>query len=105
ALMYKGNPDQASAELQKLTDKARSDAERRTALFAQTVVDVDSGKMDKALEDMDKQYTLGEKTNDVAAMTGDLQFKGNILLEMGKPDEARALYERGLKMTADSTLS
>jgi tetratricopeptide (TPR) repeat protein len=38
-------------------------------------------------------------------MTGDLQFKGNILLEMGKPDDARALFERGLKLTEDSNLS
>ena len=105
ALMYQGKPDQAAAELQKITGKARSDAERRTALFAQTVVDVDSGKMAKALEDMDKQYALGEKTNDIPAMTGDLQFKGNILLEMGKPDDARALFERGLKLNEDSSLS
>src|SRR6266498_4837098 len=104
ALMYQGKPDEAAAELQKITDKARSDAERRTALFALTVVDVDSGKMDKALAEVDKQYTLGEKTNDIPAMTGDLQLKGNIMLEMGKPDEARALFERGLKMTEDSNL-
>ena len=105
ALMYQGKPDDAAAELQKITDKARSDAERRTALFALTVVDVDSGKMDKALAEVDKQYTLGEKTNDVPAMTGDLQLKGNIMLEMGKPDEAKALFERGLKMTEASSLS
>ena len=105
ALMYQGKPDQAAAELQKITEKARSDAERRTALFAQTVIDVDSGQMAKALQGMDKQYALGEKTNDIPAMTGDLQFKGNIMLEMGKADEARALFERGLKMTEDSTLS
>src|SRR6267142_881491 len=105
ALMYQGKPDEAAAEIQKITDKARSDAERRTALFALTVVDIDSGKMDKALEEVDKQYALGEKTNDVPAMTGDLQIKGNILLETGKYDEAKALYERGLKMTEDSTLS
>lgn len=105
ALMYQGKADEANAELQKITDKARSDAERRTALFAMTVVDVDSGKMDKALEEVDKQYTLGEKTNDVPAMTGDLQLKGNIMLEMGKGDEAKTLYERGLKMTEDSSLS
>ena len=105
ALMYQGKPDEASAELQKITDKARSDAERRTALFGLTVVDVDSGKMDKALAEVDKQYALGEKTNDVAGMTGDLQLKGNIMLEMGKADEAKALYERALKMTEDSTLS
>ena len=105
ALMYQGKPDLATAELQKITDKARSDAERRTALFAQTVVDIDSGKMDKALEDVDKQYALGEKTNDIPGMAGDLQLKGNIVLEMGKADEAKALFERGLKMTEGSNLS
>lgn len=105
ALMYQGKPDDAAAELQKITDKARSDAERRTALFALTVVEVDSGKMDKALEEVDKQYALGEKTNDIPAMTGDLQLKGNIMLELGKGDEAKALFERVLKMTEDSTLS
>jgi tetratricopeptide (TPR) repeat protein len=105
AQLYSGKPDDAAAELQKITDKARSDAERRTALFALTVVDVDSGKMDKALAEVDKQYALGEKTNDIPGMTGDLQLKGNILLETGKFDEAKALFERGLKMTEDSNLS
>ena len=105
ALLYKGNADEAAAEIQKINGKARSDAERRTALFALTVVDVDGGKWDKALEEVDRQYALGEKTNDVPGMTGDLQLKGNILLEMGKYDEARALYERGLKMTEGSSLS
>ena len=105
ALMYQSKPDEAAAELQKITDKARSDAERRTALFALTVVQVDNGKMDQALAEVDKQYALGEKTNDIPAMTGDLQLKGNIMLEMGKPDEAKALYDRTLKMTEDSNLS
>jgi tetratricopeptide (TPR) repeat protein len=105
ALMYKENPDEASAELQKIFDKARSDAERRTAMFALTVVDLDRGNMDGALREVDKQYALGEKTNDIPAMTGDLQLKGNIMLEMGKYDEAKALFERGLKMTQASTLS
>ena len=105
ALMYQGKPDEASAELQKITDKARSDAERRTALFALTVVEADSGKLDAALAEVDKQYALGEKTNDVAGMTGDLQLKGNILLELGKPDDAKAAFERLVKMTDDSTLS
>ena len=105
AHMYQGKASDAAAELQKITDKSRSDAERRTALFALTVVDVDSGNMTKALEDVDKQYALGEKTNDVPGMTGDLQLKGNILLEMGKYDEAKEVFERGLKMTEASGLS
>ena len=105
ALLYQGKPDAAAAELQKITAKARNDGERRTALFALTVVDVDSGRMDKALELVDQQYALGEKTKDIPAMTGDLQLKGTILLEMGRPDEAKALFERSLKMTEDSNLS
>lgn len=105
ALMYQGKPDEAAAELQIITDKARSDGDRRTALFAQTVVDVDSGKLDKALADMDKQYAIAEKINDVAAMSGDLQAKGVILLEMGKYPEAKAQFERALKLIQDSSLS
>jgi tetratricopeptide (TPR) repeat protein len=104
-LMYMGKPDEAAAELQKITDKARSDGERRTALFGMTVLDVDGGKIDKALEDMDKQYALGEKTNDIPAMAGDLQQKGNILVEAGRYDEAKGLFERSLKMNQDSNLS
>ncbi len=104
-LMYMGKPDEATAELQQITDRARSDGERRTALFGQTVVDVDSGKMDKALEDMGKQYALGEKINDIAAMAGDLQTKGTILLEIGKYDEAKNQFERLLKIIQNSSLS
>ena len=40
---------------------------------------LDGGKRDKALQAMDKQYALGEKKNDVAAMAADLQPKGNIM--------------------------
>ncbi len=105
ALMYQGKADEAAAELKNITDKARSDGERRTALFAMTVVDVDSGKWDKALQDVDQQYALGEKTSDVPAMAGDLGLKGNILLEMAKYDEAKDQFDRALKMTSDSNLS
>ncbi len=105
ALTYMGKHDEATAELQKIIDAARSDGERRTALFGMAVVDADSGKMDKALADMDKEYAVAEKISDVANMSADLQTKGNILVEMGKYEEAKGLFERVLKMTQDSTLS
>ncbi|MFL6335792.1 MAG: tetratricopeptide repeat protein [Pyrinomonadaceae bacterium] len=104
-LLYMGKPDEATAELQALNDKARSDGDRRTALFGMTIVQADGGKLDKALEEVEKQYAMGEKIGDTAAMTADLQLKGNILVEMGKYDEARAQFERLLKMTDESTLS
>jgi tetratricopeptide (TPR) repeat protein len=105
ALTYEGKPADAKAELQKITQKARSDGERRTALFGQMIVAVDSGKLDEALAEVDKQYALGEKTNDVPAMAGDLQLRGNILLEAGKYDDAKRAYEQALKLTTDSNLS
>ncbi len=105
ALAYQGKASAAQAELQKITNKARSDGERRTALFGQMVVDADSGKLDQALSDVEKQYTLGQKTNDMPAMAGDLQLEGNVLLEMGRYDDARKAYEDALKMTNDSNLS
>jgi tetratricopeptide (TPR) repeat protein len=105
ALMYQGKADEAAAEFNKITSKARSDGERRTALFALTVLAVDSGKMDQALAEADKQYALGEKTADVPNLAGDLQLKGNVLLEAGRYNEAKQAFERGLKTTMDSNLS
>jgi tetratricopeptide (TPR) repeat protein len=105
ALTYQGKSSDALAELQKMTDKARSDGERRTALFGQMVVEADSGKLDQALTELQKQYALGEKSNDIPAMAADLQLKGNILLEMGKYPDAKQAYEQALKMTNDSSLS
>lgn len=104
-LMFMGKPDEAQAELQKLYDMARDDGERRTALFAMTILAVDGGKMDEALAGLDKQYAMGEKINDVAAMAGDLVSKGNILEEMGKHDDAMAMYVKGMKMIDESDLS
>jgi len=104
-LMYKGKPAESDAELQQIGKKARSDGDTRTALYGMTVVDVDRGRMNEALKELDRQYALGEKTNDVAAMAGDLQSKGTILLEMGKAAEARALFDRALKTMEDSDLS
>ena len=58
---------------------------------------LDSGKLDQALAEVEKQYALGEKSNDAAAMAGDMQLKGNILLEMGRHDDAKKAYEQALK--------
>ena len=104
-LMYLGKPDEAAAEIAQMTKKARNDGERRTALFAQTIVHVDRGQMSKGLAEVDKQYSVAKKNGDAAAMAGDLNLKGNILLEMGKADDARAAFDSSLKMIEGSGLS
>ncbi len=105
ALMYQGKPDEALAELHKMYDKARNDGERRTALFAMTVVNTDSSKFDQAIAEADQQYALGEKTNDVPNMIGDVLLKALIMVESGKYDEAKTLFERALKMSDESSQS
>ena len=104
-LAYQGKTREAEAELKEMARKARTSGESRTALFAQTVLNVDGGKMAKALEDVDKRYAIAEKTNDVAAMAFDRATRGNILLEMGKPDRARGEFDGSLKLIEDSKLS
>ncbi|HXD29489.1 MAG TPA: tetratricopeptide repeat protein [Pyrinomonadaceae bacterium] len=104
-LMYQGKHADALAELQKMMGKARNDGERRTALFGMTVVDTDNGKIDQALSEVEKQYTLGEKTNDVPNMIGDVQLRALIMLETGKYDEAKELYAKAAKMIEESNQS
>ena len=104
-LMYQGKAEDASAELQKMADQARNDGELRTALFGLAVVATDSGKLDKALQEMDKEYAVAEKKNDVASMAADLQAKGNIAAEMQKYDLAGQQFDRSLQMIQASSLS
>ena len=105
ALLYGGKPSEAAAEVQKFTAKARNDGEKRTALFVLAVIHADDGKLDKALADMDAQYSIAEKGGDVPGMAGDLQAKGNILLEQGKPDQAKAQYDKIEALIDGSDLS
>ncbi len=84
ALLYQGKAKDAAAELEHIASKARTDGERRTGMFAETVVLVDSGKASQALASLDEQFALGQKTNDVAAMAFDNVQKGNVLLEHGQ---------------------
>jgi len=104
-LMYQGKHAEAIAELQQMADQARNDGERRTAYFGMAVVAVDSGKLDKALQYMDQEYSVAEKKNDVAAMAADLQAKGNILAEMQRYDAAQQTFERSQALIENSDLS
>src|SRR5687767_5576937 len=96
SLMYQGKHDAARSEAWKLQQAARNDADRRNALFATAVAYADEGKFDEALAELKKQYAVAEKINDAANMSGDAVAMGDVLLEAGKPEEARNSYERAL---------
>jgi tetratricopeptide (TPR) repeat protein len=104
-LMYQGKHDAARAEAWKLHQAARNDADRRNALFATAVAYADEGNFEQSLAELKKQYAVAEKINDPANMAGDAVAMGDVLLEAGKPEEARKLYEKALALQVDSDLS
>ena len=96
-LNYMEKHEEARHELQKLYDMARNDGERRAALFAMAVSYVDEGNMEAALQQQQKQYAIAEAIKDASAMAADLIVMGNILLEMGKLDEAQVKYQQAVQ--------
>jgi tetratricopeptide (TPR) repeat protein len=104
-LMYMGKPAQADEELQRMASQARNDGELRTALFGMAVVAADSGNFDKAAQQLDKEYAVAEKKNDVAAMAADLQAKGNILAQTSNLGLAQQQFDRSLQLIEGSSLS
>jgi tetratricopeptide (TPR) repeat protein len=104
-LMYQGKHEAARAEAWKLHQAARNDADRRNALFTTAVTYADEGRLDEALAELKKEYAVAEKINDAANMAGDAVAMGDVLLEAGKPEEARKLYEKALALQENSDLS
>jgi tetratricopeptide (TPR) repeat protein len=104
-LNFKGKHEEARKQLQKLYDLARNDGERGAAYFAMAVSYVDEGNMGKALLELNNQYALDEKNNDALAMSGDLISIGNVLLEMGRNNEAMAKFDNAVQLVEESNLS
>jgi tetratricopeptide (TPR) repeat protein len=104
-LMYMGKPKEADDELQQMANQARNDGELRTALFGMAVVAADRGNFEKAAEQLDKEFAVAEKKNDVAAMAADLQAKGNVLVEMASFDQAKRQFDRSFVLIEGSSLS
>jgi tetratricopeptide (TPR) repeat protein len=104
-LMFQGKYDASRAEAKRLYDGARSDGDKRAAMFATTITYIDEGKTELALAELEKQYTLGKGTNDAAAMAGDATSMGNILLATGKPAEALKRFEQAVQVVEASDLS
>lgn len=102
---FKGEYDKARTQLQKLYDSARDDGERRAALFAMTVSYLDEGNVPKAIEKQQAMYKLAEQIQDAAAMAGDLNTIGTILLESDRPDDAKENFDRSLRIISKSNLS
>ena len=104
-LMLQGKHDAARAEAWKSHQAGRNDGDRRGALFTTAVIYADEGKFDQALGELKKEYAVAEKINDAAAMSADVVAMGDVLLEAGKPEEARKRYLQAVELVQQSDLS
>jgi tetratricopeptide (TPR) repeat protein len=57
------------------------------------------------VQEIDKEYAVAAKKNDVAAMAADLQAEGNILTQMPNYDQAQLHFDRSFQMIEATNLS
>jgi tetratricopeptide (TPR) repeat protein len=104
-LMLQGKPDAAAAKMDELYQRARDDADRRTALFVKSVIFADAGRTDAAVREIEREYALDARLADTANMSGDAQLMGNILLNAGRTADADKRFRQALGLVNQSSLS
>lgn len=105
ALMYEGKHSDALAELQKAYSLARNDGEKRTAIFTKVITYVDEGNLAMALQEMNNEFAIAEKISDVGNMAADQIAIGNIYLEMERPEDALAAFNKSSSLIWQSALT
>jgi tetratricopeptide (TPR) repeat protein len=100
--LYMGDPDEARATFESLVASGRTSGEKRGGLLRVAQSWVFEGQTDEALATVERMSTIAEAEGDRAAVAGDLNLMGNILLEAGRPDEALARFEEAVETSAAS---
>ena len=97
-----GQPEKARGTFAKLQQIARNSGERRQGLARTAWSYVDDGNHEAALVPVTKMHAIAERNGDGGAMSGDLVFMGNILLDAGKLDEAQAKFAKAVEVMAQA---
>ena len=100
-----GRHEEAREQMLVLYENARNSGEMRAAHFATVVSYVDEGRFEDALSELNQQYILAEKINDVIGMVGDLVIMGNVLLEMDSVAVAEQKYQQAADINESSDLA
>jgi tetratricopeptide (TPR) repeat protein len=94
---FQGKTEDALATLEKMRGVARNDGEVRQALFWESAVHLFAGKTADALRTIDTMRGIATKSGDLAAVSGDWQLEGNVLLEMGSPQKAVEPFRKAVE--------
>ncbi|MEO6325708.1 MAG: tetratricopeptide repeat protein [Thermoanaerobaculia bacterium] len=96
--IFLGRTKEARAEFAKIGKVARNRGEKRQAYLWSALSYVHQGTADKALAELAKRYALAEGVRDLGTASGDANLMANVLLEAGRPDEARAKFGDQLQL-------
>jgi len=90
--VFMGQPEEARKSFARLAAVARNDGEKRQALFWTAMSRVHEGSTDQALAEVQKMADIARAGGDLAALAGDLNQMGDIMLEAGRAEAAAAKY-------------
>ena len=93
---FLGQGAAARETLRTLRGKVRNVGEERASVFWTVITYVHEGDYDSALATSNELRSLAEEGGDWAAVASDLNLHGDLLLELGRLDDASASYERSL---------
>jgi len=102
---YMGQHEEARAQLDILHDRVRTVSQHRDTHYARAVSFADEGKLDSALNHMTISLDLAQQIHDTAAIAYDLNYTGEILLEMGKNSAALEKYRQAQKLIEASSMA
>ncbi|MEP6859150.1 MAG: tetratricopeptide repeat protein [Deltaproteobacteria bacterium] len=102
--MFQGKGDDARKTFAQFAKVARTDGERRTAIFWTAIAYSFEGAWDKAVAEGEKMVAIANERKDNAMLSNDYNFIGNTLLEAGRADEAAAKYKLQQEMNDKANL-
>jgi tetratricopeptide (TPR) repeat protein len=93
-LIFLDRQKEAMEQLQKMFDNAREDSERESALRAMAGCLVSEGRLKEALDPLSRLDALAASTSHGQARAGSHFLRGEILLLLQQPDQAKAAFVR-----------
>ena len=101
----KGNYQAALAATTEMLNAARTDAEKRGAMFQTVVTHLYAGKIEDALDTAERLYALAHDQDDFAAMGDVSDYMGDIMLVTGDPAQGLEYYDMALKHRLESGIN
>lgn len=103
-LIFQNRFEEARNEFDKAYNLSKDDWQKRNSLLAVVCSYIHEGNFERAYDKLQNRYSDAERSNDILQMVSDLRLMGDILLEWGKPEDARLKYKKSLEISEKSAL-